>query len=218
MRTESGVRARGDNPRSRGPAPDLLRADLRSTIETASAPGGSPTAFHRSLVGARPCRLVPLRGAGGIVHHPDRQAGGIGQALKLCLPQADAVAVGAAAVGGDRQCLCFRVALFAEVLPPRLDAGDRELRGFGRDPDRHPAFVVPHVVDPVGNRPAQLLVDEVMGVDEDRLARRGKLTPAVPVAADQLLLFAVDRDQRLPGSERLRGDLRDVLKLQIAIG
>ena len=28
MRTESGVRARSDNPRSRGPAPDLSRAQL----------------------------------------------------------------------------------------------------------------------------------------------------------------------------------------------
>jgi hypothetical protein len=42
VRTESGVRARSDNPRSRGPAPDLLRTLQRSNIETVTAPGEPP--------------------------------------------------------------------------------------------------------------------------------------------------------------------------------
>ncbi len=74
VRTESGVRARGDNPRSRGPAPDLLRVELRSTIETTTTPGGPPTAFHRSLVGGRPCQLVPFAGAGREVADLDVEA------------------------------------------------------------------------------------------------------------------------------------------------
>lgn len=53
MRTESGVRARSDNPRSHGPAPDLFRAELRSTIETATAPGGPPPTIS-SFPGGRP--------------------------------------------------------------------------------------------------------------------------------------------------------------------
>jgi len=111
VRTESGVRARGDNPRSRGPAPDLLRADLRSTIETATAPGGPPTAFHPSMVDARPCRLVPLRRAGREVADLDLEPGLIGEFLQLELPQPRPVAVGPAAVGGDRQPRDVRVAL-----------------------------------------------------------------------------------------------------------
>ena len=51
VRTESGVRARGDNPRSRGPAPNLSRVQLRSTIDTVTAPRGPPQAFHRFLGG-----------------------------------------------------------------------------------------------------------------------------------------------------------------------
>lgn len=46
MRTESGVRARSDNPGSRGPAPNLLRVRLHSNIETVTAPGRPPQAFH----------------------------------------------------------------------------------------------------------------------------------------------------------------------------
>ena len=60
MKTESGVRARSDNPRSRGPAPDLSRVQLRSTIDTVTAPDGPPQAFHRSPVGRRlmpPCPI-----------------------------------------------------------------------------------------------------------------------------------------------------------------
>ena len=53
MRTESGVRARSDNPRSRGPAPDLLRVQQRSIIETATAPG-APSDSISSLRGEPP--------------------------------------------------------------------------------------------------------------------------------------------------------------------
>src|SRR5512144_918365 len=50
-----------------------------------------------SLVGDRPCRLVPLRGARWEVADTDLEAGLVGQASELGLPQPDAVAVAAAA-------------------------------------------------------------------------------------------------------------------------
>jgi len=51
------------------------------------------------------------------MQHPDPQAGRICQALELGLPHADAVAVGATAIGGDRHRLRVGVAVFAELLP-----------------------------------------------------------------------------------------------------
>ncbi len=54
MKTESGVRARSDNPRSRGPAaaPDLLRVQPHSIIETVTAPGEPSTSISSFRVGA----------------------------------------------------------------------------------------------------------------------------------------------------------------------
>ena len=74
MKTESGVRARSDNPRSRGPAPNSSRVQLRSTIDTVTAPDGPPPSIsslpggpqahaHSSdLPGSRsPLRDAPIR-------------------------------------------------------------------------------------------------------------------------------------------------------------
>jgi len=55
----------------------------------------------------------------------------IGEALQLGLPKADAVAVRAAAVGGDLKAVSLGVALAPELLPPGADACDRELGGLG---------------------------------------------------------------------------------------
>jgi hypothetical protein len=51
------------------------------------------------------------------------------QALQFGLPKPSAVAVGAAAVGGDRQLGSGGVSLPAEVILPALDRGDGKLRG-----------------------------------------------------------------------------------------
>ncbi len=217
MRTESGVRARSDNPRSRGPAPDLLRVELRSTIETATAPGGPPTAFHLSLVGGRPCRLVPLRGAGREVADRDLKAGVVGQALQLDLPQPRATGVRATAVGGDRQARRVRVASFAEVLPPRQDRVHGELRGIARDSYADPTLVGGQVIHPIGDRVPELLVLEVMTADLDRPALGLQLPANGLEIADQLSLFGVDADHRLPGRDRSGHGLVDVLKLGVAI-
>jgi hypothetical protein len=54
--------------------------------------------------------LVPLAGAGWQVTHGDGNAELVGQLLELDLPQSDARAVAAAAIGGDQQTAGVRVA------------------------------------------------------------------------------------------------------------
>src|SRR3954469_6627167 len=71
---------------------------------------------------------VPFAGPGRQVRHGDGQAGLVGKALQLALPQPHAGAVAAAAVGGDDQPLGLGVARLAEFAPPAPDALDREGR------------------------------------------------------------------------------------------
>src|SRR5450759_3857024 len=75
----------------------------------------------------------------------------LGESLQLCFPEAEAIAVTAAAVGCDREGGGVGVALLAEVFPPAQDRVDRELGGVVVDPDVDPAPVVGEVVDPVGD-------------------------------------------------------------------
>ena len=60
----------------------------RLVAATATAPGGPPAAFHHSLVGDSPCRLVPLARARREMADRDLKVGVVGQALQLGLPQA----------------------------------------------------------------------------------------------------------------------------------
>ena len=76
------------------------------------------------------------------------QPGLVGELLQLDLPEADAVAVTATAVGGDLQRTSGGVPLAAEVLPPGTNRRDRELGGLGRDPDIDEALVGSDVIDP----------------------------------------------------------------------
>ena len=148
----------------------------------------------------------------------DLESGLVGESLELGLPEAGAIAVGAAAVGGDRQRCRGRVARPAEVLPPGADARDRELSGVVVDPDRDPAGVVGEVVDAVGDRLAELRVLEVVDAHRDRRALRAKLSAHRLEVPDQLLLLGVDGDHRPAGGERRAHGLADLAKLRIAIG
>ncbi len=60
--------------------------------------------------------LVPLAGAGRQVADRDGQPGLVGEAGQLDLPQPGAVAVGAAAVGGDQQWIASRSAAVRHEL------------------------------------------------------------------------------------------------------
>ena len=142
----------------------------------------------------------------------------VGEPLQLDLPQSRAVAVGAAAVGGDRQPGSVRVALGSEVLPPGADRVDRELGGVVVDADVDIPLVELEVVDAVGDRLAELLVLEVVDAHELWLALQMPLAPAVLEVADQLLLLAIDRNHGPAGNDRRLRGLVDVLKLGVAVG
>ena len=117
----------------------------------------------------------------------------------------------------DRQPGRVREALFAEVLPPRADAREAELRGFRGLTDRHVPLVVGDVVDPVGDR----LRDpggKVVALDLDRDPGRLPLPPDGLVIADQLLLLTVDADGRLAISQRPGDRLVDMRKLRVKVG
>src|SRR5215470_15242532 len=58
--TESGVRARSDNPRSRRPCARLVADSQRSSITSATAPGGPWNAVHHSGRPPGHTRLVGL--------------------------------------------------------------------------------------------------------------------------------------------------------------
>jgi hypothetical protein len=76
------------------------------------------------------------------------------------LPQAAPRAVGTAAIGGDQQATGRRVARPAPVLQPAPNRVRGKLCGVVRNADAHPAAVVGHVIDAVGNRLAEILASK----------------------------------------------------------
>jgi hypothetical protein len=162
--------------------------------------------------------LVPVAGARREVTDLDREPGVVGKALQLGLPQAKAVSVRAAAVGGDRQRGALRVALLTKMLPPVLDRGGRELGGVAVDADVDPALVAGEIEDPVGDRVSQLLVREVVRAHLDRAALGRQLAADGLEIPDQLPLVGVDRDRRLASVERRLDGLADVAKLGVRSG
>jgi hypothetical protein len=162
--------------------------------------------------------LVPLRGDRREVADRDRKSRLVGELLQLDLPEPGAIAVRAAAVGGDLKGRGVGEALAAEVLPPASDRVDRERGGVVVDPDLDPTLVVGEVVDPVGDRLAELSVLEVVDADQLGLALRAPLPAGVLEIADELLLLGVDRDRRLLGGDRRLNLPVEVAKLRIAVG
>ena len=73
--------------------------------------------------------------------HLNGDAGLVGQTLQLAFPQADAIAVGAAAVGGDDESGGLGVTGAADLLLPAANRLDREGRRVVGDADAHPTGV-----------------------------------------------------------------------------
>src|SRR5271167_2011278 len=95
---------------------------------------------------------------------------------------------------------------------------DGELGRIAGDADTDKPGVGRHVVDAIGRRLAQFLVDEVMHVDVARRAFRAPVRSAVLEVADQLFFLRIDGDDRLTVRLR-RNDVRvDVLELRVAVG
>ena len=141
----------------------------------------------------------------------------VGQLLQLDLPQTHAIAVAAAAVGGDHQALGLGMALLSHRPPPSADRVDGEAGGVVIRADADPADIVVDVVDAVRHGAAQLGIDEVMNVDELGPAFAAPFPAVVLEIAHQFLLFRVDRDDRLVRRQERRGLRVDVLKLRVAI-
>ena len=98
-------------------------------------------------------------------------------------------------------------------IPPAADQLDRELGGVRAGPHVHPAGVRGQVVHAVGRDLAELLIGEVVIIDLAGLAGALPLPAAGGVAADQLLLFRVNRDHRIAGRLECRDLLIDVAEL-----
>src|SRR5208282_3655954 len=135
--------------------------------------------------------LVPLRGSWRVVTDRHLEARLLRELGELELPQPDAMSVGSPGIGGDEQLCGLWEAGPAHGVPPAPDRFDGEAGGVGRVADRHPSLVVGEVVDPVGDGPAELFVDEVMGLHPRRFADRVVLPAAVGELAHQLLLLGV---------------------------
>src|SRR5690349_7470115 len=161
---------------------------------------------------------VPFAGPGRQVRHGDGQAGLVGKALQLALPQPHAGAVAAAAVGGDDQPLGLGVARLAEFAPPAPDALDREGRRVGIQADADPAGVGGEVVDAVGRYLAQPGQLEIMHPHRLGPALRAQFAAGVLEVADQLLLLGVHRDGRLARRDRRLHRCVDVGELGVAVG
>jgi hypothetical protein len=128
-----------------------------------------------------------------------------------------AAGVRAAAVGVDGERGRVRVALAAEVLPPRADRVDRERAGVVRDANADHPLVGVDVVHAVGDRVPQLLVLEIVAANLDRPPARFVLSPHCLEIPDQLALLGVYGYHGLLRGERGACRLADMPKLRVAV-
>ena len=92
----------------------------------------------------------------------DLEAGLFRELGQLKLPQPDTISVGTSGIGGDEELCGFGKSWAAHRVPPAPDRFHSEAGSIGRVADRNPSFVVDDVVDPVGDGPAELFVNEIM--------------------------------------------------------
>jgi hypothetical protein len=149
--------------------------------------------------------------------HSDRKVRLGREPGQLGLPRPDPIPVGATCIGGDQQPSGRRVSRPADLLPPAPQRGHRERSGVVIGPDRHPTRACAQVVDPVGDRLAQLLVGEVVHQHALGLARRLPLPPTIGIPADQLLLLGIDAYDRLGSGQMRSGLLVHIAKLRVPV-
>ena len=147
----------------------------------------------------------------------DAQSGLVGQPLHLPLPQAAARAVGAASIRGDEQVGLARIQTLAILVPPAPDTLDSKLRRVMVNAHIHKALILDQIIHairdgfPSGQR--QVVVD----VDRPLFSFRLPLPPIVFEVADQFLLLAIHRDNRITRGFKLLALLLDVPKLGITV-
>src|SRR5271166_5153483 len=125
--------------------------------------------------------LVPLAGSRRHMTDLDYQVQLVGQLLQLQAPQANPVAVAAAALGRNQQTAGVWIARMAHFPPPAPNAFDGE---FGRvviDPNAHPALIGSDIVDPVGRHLAEFRIDEPRPPPKDATSPRRAVRRALGI-------------------------------------
>jgi hypothetical protein len=151
------------------------------------------------------------------VAHRHPQPPPVGQfLLKLLLPQAGPTTVAATGVAQDQQLVGVRIPAPSVVLPPPRDRVGRERGGVGRQPHVDVAPITTHVVETVGDGPAQGVVQEVVGID--LLGRAAPAPPRVLEVADQLLFLAVYADRGIVQDREPLPLAADVVELPVPVG
>jgi hypothetical protein len=106
--------------------------------------------------------LVPFAGSRREVAHRYSNPGLVGQSLQGDVPKTRASTIAATAIRQDEKFFGFRIRRRPHVPPPAMNRFGSELGRVVVGTDADPSAVAGHVIDPVGNRFAQLLVEEVM--------------------------------------------------------
>src|SRR5271166_6478419 len=117
----------------------------------------------------------------------------IGEALQFKFPQSHARAVRSAAVGGDDQAPCERIANTANLLPPSADRVNREGRRVVVDPDVDPARVCGQILNAIRHGATEFLDQEIVHAHFFRIALLAPLAAGVLEIADQFLLLGIPR-------------------------
>src|SRR5271166_371205 len=145
--------------------------------------------------GSSSARCGPITCAGRQVAHGDRHAEIVGKLLQFELPEADARAVAAAAVGGDQQALGVGIAFASHRTPPTTDGVSGEGRRVVVDADADPTGVAGDVVDAVRRRAPEFGNDEVVDANLFGSPLRPPFAPCTLEVADEFLLLGVDGDR-----------------------
>ena len=138
--------------------------------------------------------------------------------LQFALPQAQARAIAAAAIGGHEEARGLGIAGAAKRIPPAPDAVHRKGRGVMVNADAHPPGIGGDVIDPIRHRPTELLDEEIVDLNLFRSAFRPPLAAGILEIADQFLLLGIDRNYRLLRRQSLGHLVIDVAKLRVAVG
>jgi hypothetical protein len=161
--------------------------------------------------------LVPLAGARRQMADGDGKFEFVGKLLKLDLPQTNPIAVAAPAIGRDHELGRIGMTFAPHGLPPAANRMDGKACRVVIGADAHPAQVVGDVVDTIGHCAGKLGIDEVVNIDQIRLALGTPLPTVVLEIAHQFLLFRINRDDGLVRGQEPLGVAVDVAELRVTI-
>src|SRR5438132_11174724 len=161
--------------------------------------------------------LVPRAGSRRKMTDVQVQLGRVRQSLQFPLPEADATAVAAAAVGNDQHRGGPGISPDPQGLPPPVDGVHGEGGRVMVDAHGYPALVAAEVIHAVRNRLALLEIQEVVHARALRVPTRPPFPAPILECPNQLLFLSVDRDRRLAPTELLHHLSLNIPKLRIAI-